>query len=296
MGEKPDNAVMRFLRNWSIPLLYLIVLVVTYLRFGFLFQFTLGAVWLLVIPIAVIPIAAYVGKSSREFLKNSVFFVSLLLSYEALQGVTGVLIDSGSVLSLANVDAGMFGLASALQSALASPSLTLVSTFFYGLHVFLIIAAIILFWFTNRMIYRGYAYSMLLTSYLALITFIVFPTSPPWFTGAAQNLLSEGNALLPSALQGLQQALLAIESDKFAAFPSLHAAYAVLFTVYALRLSRKLGLVVLVIACGVFFSTIYLGQHYVIDLLGGIIYSLAAVAVVDKLTATYFRQRLPSVQ
>ena len=137
---------------------------------------------------------------------------------------------------------------------------------------------------------------MVLTSYLALITFIAFPTSPPWFTGAAQNLLSAGNAMLPSALQGLQQALLAIESDKFAAFPSLHAAYVVLFAVYALRLSKKLGLVALVITGGVFFSTIYLGQHYVIDLLGGIIYSLAAVVVMDKVDGqanyNFLRRRL----
>jgi membrane-associated phospholipid phosphatase len=296
MGEKPNNALMKFLRNWSVPLLYLIVLVAIYLRFGFLFQFTLGVVWLAVIPIAVIPIAAYVGESSREFLKNSVFFVCLLLSYEALQGVTGFLISSGSVVSLAYVDRAIFGFAFTLQNTFAHPSVTLLSTVFYGLHVFLVIAAIILFWFKNRMIYRGYAYSMVLTSYLALFTFIVFPTSPPWFSGAARNLLSAGIAMLPSALQELQQMLLAIESDKFAAFPSLHAAYAVLFTVYALRLSRKLGLLVLVIACGVFFSTIYLGQHYVIDLLGGIIYSLAAVAVVDKLTGTLFRQRLPCVR
>jgi len=283
--------IARSLRDWLLPLMYPIVLVLVYLRFGFLFQFTLGAVWL-----AVVPIAAYLGKSSREFLKNSVFFVSMLLSYEALQGVTGVLINSGSVVSLAYLDRTMFGFASTLQNTFASPSVTLLSTVFYGLHVFLIIAAIVLFWFTNRTIYRGYVHSMVLTSYLALITFIAFPTSPPWFTGAAQNLLSAGNAMLPSALQGLQQALLAIESDKFAAFPSLHAAYVVLFAVYALRLSKKLGLVALVITGGVFFSTIYLGQHYVIDLLGGIIYSLAAVVVMDKVDGqanyNFLRRRL----
>jgi membrane-associated phospholipid phosphatase len=289
MSEKSSNVLMGFLRNWSVPLLYLVVLVVTYVRFGFLFQLILGAVCL-----AVIPIAAYFGKSNREFLKNSVFFVSLLLSYEALQGVTGALINSGSVASLADIDGSIFRFAYDLQKVFFSPSVTVASILFYGLHVFLIIVAVVLFWFRNRMIYRGYAYSMILTSYLALFTFVVFPTSPPWFTGAARNLLSDGSVLLPSALQELQQALLAIESDKFAAFPSLHAAYAVLFTIYALRLSRKLGLVVLAIACGVFFSTIYLGQHYVIDLIGGIIYSLAAVAVVDKLTATLFRQQLPT--
>ena len=126
-----------FLRNWSIPLFYLVVLVIVYVRFGFLFQFTLGVVWL-----GVVPIVAYIGKS-REFLKNTVFFITLLLSYEALQGVTGELVSSGNVVSLASIDKAFFGfnVASAVQTAFASPSVTLVSTFFYGLHVFLVVTA-----------------------------------------------------------------------------------------------------------------------------------------------------------
>ena len=278
-----DGFWLRFLRNWSVLVLYLVVLAVAYLRFGFLFQFTLGAAWL-----AVIPVVAYFGRS-REFLKNTVFLISVLLSYEALQGITGSLVSSGSVTSLASVDRAIFGFdfTSAVQNAFASPSATMVSLFFYTIHLFLPIAGILLFWFVNRKVYRGYAYSLVLTSYLALFTFIVFPTSPPWFTGAAQNLIPTGSGMLSPALQGLQNALMSIESDKFAAFPSLHAAYAVLFTVFAFRLNRKFGLVSLIIPGGVFFATIYLGQHYVIDLVGGLVYALGSVALVDWLTSRH---------
>lgn len=271
------------MRYWLVPCLYVAVLVVAYIRFGFLFQLTLGLIWL-----AVVPVIAYFGKS-REFLKNTAFLISLLLSYEALQGITGQLVGSGSLVSLAGLDKALIGLnlPLAVQNAFSSSWVTLVSTVFYGLHVYLVIAAIILFWFLNKAVYRGYAYSMVLCSYLALITFVVLPTAPPWYAGVAKNLLPSGTSMLPGPLQALQQALLAIESDKFAAFPSLHGAYATLFAVFSFRLNKKVGLAALVIAFGIYFSTIYLGQHYVIDLIGGVVYALGSVVVVDKLLSRF---------
>jgi membrane-associated phospholipid phosphatase len=286
-ASNPDGRYHRlafsFLRNWSVPVLYLMILVAVYVRFGFLFQFTLGAVWL-----CVIPVIAYVARS-REFLRNSAFIVTLLLSYEALQGVTGRLISDGSVASLASIDTALFGfnLSSAVQNAFYSASVTLVSTIFYNMHIYLVVAALILFWFTSRKVYSEYAYSIVLTSYLALMTFILMPTAPPWFVGPAQNLLPAGNSMLPSAMQTVQQALMTIESDKLAAFPSLHGAYVTLFAVYAFRVGKKWGLVALIIAGGVYFSTVYLGQHYVMDLVGGAVYSFAAVLLVDRLMARH---------
>jgi len=269
----------QFLRYWLAPALYVVVLLVAYVRFGFLFQFTLGAAWLCLIPVLV-----YFGKS-REFLSNTVIFVSLLLGYEALQSVTGQLVNPGSLVSMAGLDKALvgFNLPLAVQTAFSSNLVTLIATGFYGIHLFLVVAAVILFWLVNKAVYRGYAYSIVLCSYLALITFIVMPTSPPWYSGVAQNLIPSASNLLPGPLQVLQQTLLAIESDKFAAFPSLHAAYATLFAVFAFRLNRKVGYVGLAIAIGVYFSTLYLGQHYAIDLIGGIAYALGSVLVVDRL-------------
>lgn len=281
-GERPRALGFSFLKYWLAPTLYVAVLAVAYIRFGFLFQFTLGAAWLCVIPIMV-----YFGKS-REFFNNTVILVSILLGYEALQSITGQLVNPGALMSMAGLDQALLGfnLPLAIQRAFASNWVTLIATGFYGIHLFLVAAAVILFWFVNKVVYRAYAYSIVLCSYLALITFIVMPTSPPWYSGVAQNLIPSANNLLPGPLQVLQQAMLAIESDKFAAFPSLHAAYATLFAVFAFRLNRKVGYVGLVIAIGVYFSTLYLGQHYVVDLIGGVVYSLGSVLIVDRLLSS----------
>jgi len=111
----------------------------------------------------------------------------------------------------------------------------------------------------------------------------VLPTAPPWLAGTAKNLLSSGDKMFPTGFQELQNLLLSGESDIYAAFPSLHAAYATLFTIFMFKLGRKYGLASLPILGGVYFSIIYLGQHFLIDLVGGIIYAAVPAYLVQKL-------------
>ena len=269
-------------------LIYATVVAAAYLKFRTVPEITLGAVAILILPVV------GVVTRSKEFVKTSALVVAVLLTYEALQGVTGVLVHSGSVTSLAGLDSAIVGsdFAADVQAAFASSATTLVSTMFYGLHVFLVLIAFVLFWFKDRTVYRGYTYSLVMTSYLALFTFIVMPTAPPWFAGTAQNLLKTGDSMLPTAFQGLQTALLSGESDIFAAFPSLHAAYATLFTIFMFKLGRKYGIASLPIAIGVYFSIIYLGQHYLVDLLGGIAYAGISAYVVVRLLARWDGEKL----
>ncbi len=267
--------------SWTLaaPVLFLAFLVVIYLRFGIVTQVTLGIVYL-----ATVPVAAYLKRSS-DLVKSSALFVTVLLTYEGLQGVTGALVNTGSVVSLAGVDRWLFGfdLAPAIQSTFASGTLTVASTLLYSLHVFLVVFAILLFLLFDRTVFRSYAYSMTITSYLALVTFIALPSAPPWFTGTAQNLLTSGYTMLPSWMSTFQQLLLSMESDKFAAFPSLHAAYVTLFSYYAIRLNPKYGLLSVPIAAGVYFSILYLGQHYVVDIIGAVAYSAISILLAQKL-------------
>jgi membrane-associated phospholipid phosphatase len=259
-------------------LVYATVIAAIYLRFGKLPPLTLPVVAFLTL------LTMGVATRSKEFIRTSVLFVTVILTYEALQGLTGALISSGSVVSLAGLDRVLVGSNFVLdvQTMFYSPATTFVSTIFYGLHVFLIAVALGLFWLKDKVVYRCYMYSMVITSYLALLTFIIIPTAPPWYVGAARNLLVAGNRMLPSTFQSVQTVLLSGESDIFAAFPSLHAAYATLFSVFMFKLGKKYGLVSLPIAFGVYFSIIYLGQHYLVDLLGGIAYAMLSVYIVEK--------------
>ena len=74
-----------------------------------------------------------------------------------------------------------------------------------------------------------------------------------------------------------------IESDQFAAFPSLHTAYATIFCYFMIKLDRRLAFIVIPVTAAILFSTLYLGQHYLIDLIGGAAYALVPCFIVERL-------------
>lgn len=76
-----------------------------------------------------------------------------------------------------------------------------------------------------------------------------------------------------------------LNPNQVAAFPSLHAAYPVLAAVYAWRRYRALAVFLVVWAAGVWFSIVYLGEHYVVDALMGLVYVAVATVIVERVAA-----------
>jgi membrane-associated phospholipid phosphatase len=262
---------------WVLPGAYVAILLLTYARFGILFQFSLG-----LYSLAALPIVLILGRS-REFLRNWTPFMALLLSYEALQGIAGYVANASNAVSLAQLDQSIWGfnLTGFVQSYFNSQDLTYVASFLYSLHFPLVIGSAVFFWYTDKKTYTKYVYSLLLTSYLSLATFVLLPTAPPWYSHVASNVVGNASGPLSGFFNWIAQLSQAIESDKFAAFPSLHGAYAILFYYFMIKSRFKLIVVVLPITIGILFSTLYLGQHYLIDLVGGGIYAAISIALVE---------------
>ncbi len=261
----------------ALPVGYAIALLAYYLLRGALFQllpllFFLGAVPLLVL----------LGNT-RDVARYWTPFVMIMLSYEALSGVVGSFAASRSIVSLYPLDRLLWGLnvTGWVQTAFASVAVTDLSTFFYTLHFLIVVATSVALWCFNRRLFGKFVTAILITSYAALFTFVIMPTMPPWYLGVAKNLYdSTGSSVLPG---GLSYFISLFVSDQFAAFPSLHAAYAIIFSYFAIRLDRRLAFVAIPVTAGVLFSTVYLGQHYLIDLIGGAAYALIPCLVSERI-------------
>ena len=96
-----------------IPAAYTIILFLYYVYNDVLFQYTLGVFFL-----AALPLTLYLGRT-KNFLRELTPFIALLLSYEALQGVTGT-INTVPVIQLATPH----NIVGGVQAALYSPLLT----------------------------------------------------------------------------------------------------------------------------------------------------------------------------
>jgi len=258
-----------------LPAAYVVVLLMYYAINGDLLQFLPGVFFL-----AAVPLLAILGL--KGVAKYWIPFVMLLLSYEALAGTVGALSATRVIYSLFDIDNLMWGfnLTGWIQSTLLSAPLTAVATVFYELHMPLVVFTSVLLWYWQRRFFGRYVTAMVLTSYLALTTFILMPTAPPWFEGAARDLVLGGNTMANTGTAAMVTAM--IEADKFAAFPSLHAAYAVIFSYFMFKVGRRVGLLSLIVSGGILFSTLYLGQHYAIDLIAGAAYALVPCLLSER--------------
>jgi membrane-associated phospholipid phosphatase len=259
-----------------LPLAYLLILGVYYVVYGELLQF-LPLVFLSI----ALPVVALLSPA-RGLLKYWTPLLMILLSYEALAGTIGSLAASDAVSSLYAVDRLVWGfnLTGWIQATFNSGSLTVLTTLLYELHMPLVAFTAAMVWFMRRESFGKYVTAMALTSYSALATFVLFPTAPPWYAGAAANLLQGvGSSTLSGLFNGLTSM---IESDQFAAFPSLHGAYAMIFCYFMLKLDKRLAVLAVPLTFGILFSTLYLGQHYAIDLLAGAVYALVPCLISER--------------
>ena len=131
-------------------------------------------------------------------------------------------------------------------------------------------------WLVDRSLFRSYARRLTLLSFAAVAWFRACPTMPPWLAsqkdliGSVQRL---NNSIAPNSgwfdptalwERGVQLA------NALAAFPSLHEGMTILLSIMLWRRVRPAFRVVLIAYPLVMaFSLVYLGEHYVSDLVAG---------------------------
>ena len=258
---------------------YATTLLIWYACYGLLFQFSLGLLFL-----ALIPLTVFLGRTT-QLVREMIPFIVLLLSYEALQGVAGTVASGRIVQLIPHNGTYASSLIGTVQTVFYSPNLTDAMSVLYGLHFPVVIGSSVLLWYSNRVLYQRYVYSLVASSYISLLFYLLMPSAPPWYTGVATNLLDSGGVQFGASnlISSLDSVGELIESDKLAAFPSLHAAYIVLFCYFTLKLRKSYGLLSVPLTIGVLFSTIYLGQHYIIDLVAGAAIATCCVFIITRI-------------
>jgi membrane-associated phospholipid phosphatase len=234
--------------------------------------------------------AAY-DKRSRRFVRDWVPFVSLFLCYEAMYALVPSLSGTVHVEEPIIAELRLFGTIPALvlQQLYRCPFLDYLSAFFYSLHFIAPTVFAFLLWKFRPENYKGYVLALAIGTYSALITYLLYPVAPPWYGVGATRILSQLGTSLGIPLY--RSIFDFIQSDPFASFPSLHAMYPWLIFLYALKIKKTRALPVFLFPVGVWFSTVYLGEHYVVDIIGAVIYGTCAFFLAEKLIPLLVRRR-----
>jgi membrane-associated phospholipid phosphatase len=227
--------------------------------------------------------AAY-NKWSKRFVKDWIPFLTLFISYQAMYGLVGAVAGIVHVSEPITAELQLFGSIPTvmLQQLYRLPVLDYIGAFFYSIHFFAPTIFAFLLWKTNSKDYYKYTIGMAVLTYSALITFLVFPVAPPWYgvSGVTRILFDVDKSFGIPVYRTIYDF---IQPNQFAAFPSLHSALPWLISLFALRIGKLKALPILVFPFGVWFSAVYLGEHYIVDILGGIAYATVAFIIAEKL-------------
>ena len=245
-------------------------------------------------------LAAVILGRGRLFIRDWVPFIGLFLAYELMRGYADDInrvIHDADILGL---ERALFGgllptqvLQEAFHPATGLDPLAIAGTIFYFLHFPLPIAVAFLLWLRRRRAYYDYIAALILLSMAGFATYLVLPVAPPWW--AAQHGLIPGPDGAPAITylkaQGFNDlakmlgfegrylysyAIYEVNPNAVAAFPSLHAGYPFLAFLFARRAFGRAGWLMLAYAACVWFAIVYLADHYVVDVLGGVAYASAA--------------------
>jgi len=226
--------------------------------------------------------AAY-RKWARRFIKDWFPFIALFLAYEAMYGIADNISGIVHVNELVSAESQIFGTIPTLvlQQFYRNSVFDYLGAFFYSLHFVLPTLFGLILWQYSNGNHRKYTLALLVCSYSALITFLVYPSAPPWFAVKANRILFQIDHDIGIPVYATIFDI--IQPNPFAAFPSLHATYPWLVSLYAIKIRRIKALPILLLPIGVWFSAVYLGEHYIIDLIGGIAYSTLSFFLVEKI-------------
>jgi membrane-associated phospholipid phosphatase len=224
--------------------------------------------------------------------KRLVPFVGILLVYESFRGLVPSLNKRVHYQLMIRADRWLFGgtlPTKTLQHWLYNGHVQWYDFLFYlayMLHFILPISLAILVWKTREKHYWRYITTYLTVSFAGFVTFLFFPAAPPWL--AAQNGMIEHITRVSSSvffalgIHNFPSVYNRISPNPVAAMPSLHAAYGVLFVIFVYKLyGKRWGLAAALYPLLIFFGTVYMGEHYVVDEVAGALYAIGGYAVVS---------------
>ena len=153
--------------------------------------------------------------------------------------------------------------------------------------------AIYLYLKGKREMYLRFSLAFLFVNLVGFVGYYIHPAAPPWYViehGFTPVLNTPGSVAGLGRFDALVGApvfhsIYCNNSNVFAAVPSLHAAYMLVATIYAI-ISRqsKLCIAIFAFICiGIWWTAVYSTHHYIIDVLLGILTTIVALLILERL-------------
>ena len=244
-------------------------------------------------------------QSPRKFatnvpliLRDWVPFLFIAFIYENLHDVAGRFMHYDIADLMYKWDVLIFGVEPTIWAQkLYSPWLTDTMAADYALYFALPLA--IMFFLSLSGQRRDFRRMVLCLSFvfmMGFVCYVLFPCSPPryFITEMYTNPHQLKGLFLFNRLQGMLDGFSVIKGG---AFPSLHVGISAVALIYAYRFRNRSGLnkfiwfLYMPLVTGLWFSTVYLRHHWVVDIIAGLMVTLISYFLADWLLHLWERLR-----
>lgn len=243
------------------------------------------------------------------FLRDWIPFVFLVFGYEYMRGLAGNMVEGADINNRAqhtnvvvtwfiHADRALFGGTDPtlwIQHKLYTPGhvhwYDIIAGLWYMLHFVLPCVFGFMLWIRYKERFWQFTIGFLFMTYSTFGFFLFFPSAPPWLAsnwGYLKGIQFPFNQmwshLMPNGNHSNFQAIdlwTKHSPNDVAAFPSLHAAFPWLVTLFAIKFYGKWGAIFLIYNPILWFSVVYSGNHWVIDILAGIAWATFSFFVVQ---------------
>jgi membrane-associated phospholipid phosphatase len=234
---------------------------------------------------------AVISARGLSFVRDWTPFLLLVLAYMALPGLSPGLEQRVHVGFPITVDRWLGGgllPTTRLQAALWDPAqlhwYDYLAAALYLLHFLTPLVVAFAFWLWRRRLYWRFVSAYLLLMYAGFVTYLIYPMAPPWWASDLGRIPSVQPVLSLVHWHGIGNPVGVLTGtfhpDPVAAMPSMHAAFPVLVWLVLWRLFPRWGWATILYPLAMAFAVIYAGEHYLVDVLVGWTYALAAFAIV----------------
>ncbi len=240
--------------------------------------------------------SAFIGKF-QSLIKDWFVFIAFVYLFDSLRGTIYILTCKLSLpvytLYVIKIEKFLFNEIPSvlLQNWLLSPNapnefswLEKLLTVIHGSHFVAFLLVGFLIWLNKSNHFKLYKMSFYFLMVSGLFFYLIVPTVPPWLASTQFNLFPPlthfnvvmFNIIIPDICNGF-------DTNPVAAMPSLHSAFPILCSLLLWPLFRWKAVPFFLYTLLVLFTIVYSGDHYVTDILGGLILAIACYVIAKKI-------------
>jgi hypothetical protein len=242
----------------------------------------------------------YGNEKTRKFIIGFSIFIVYWIVYDSMRILPNYEVSPVRIQEPYLLEKSLFGIS--MNDLVYTPNeyfdlvqtrfLDIVSGLFYLNWVPVPLAFGVYLYYKNKRLFTQYSLVFLFANLLGFVIYYLYPAAPPWYVdlyGFDLHLGVQGNSAGLARFDELTgipvfASLYNKNANVLAAIPSLHAAYPVIVLYYGIR--NKLGWVnalFVLFMLGIWFSAVYSGHHYIIDVLLGAVVAVVTIVLFNLL-------------